>query len=573
MIKLSLFATLLFILAWIISCKKEYSCERCLHDNRPPVAIAGPDQTLTLPTDSLLFDGSSSKDPDGKIVEWLWTKIAGPSSFTIVTKSSAKTRVRSLVAGVYQFELKVTDDGGLSAKDTVTLTVHTSTTINHPPVACAGPDQVITLPVNSVLLDGGCSTDPDNNILSWSWSKISGPSLFTIINANAAQTPVQNLIEGVYQFELKVTDAAGASGKDTVKITVNAQAPTTTACDNSNRPTVIARLVPFGTLSKARGFMDAASAGNKIVFAGGYDNSSHSSRVDIYDLVTRKWSTADLCVPRNAMAAVAAGGKIFFGGGEYGDGTWPVDSVDIYDVSTNTWAVAHLSVAGNSIAGATVGNKVIFAGGDGGFSGPYRENTVDIYDLNTNSWTRASLSSPKRGFHSALVANGKVYIAGGETMVVPGPSWFNNWGASNKVDVYDNSTGAWSTSTMYEGKMGMGSIVVKDKIYWAGGSTGNYPDLHQSCVVEIKDVTTGVSLVQYLFKPGGGQAVVKDNKIAFINGTAHFDIYDPSSNTWSIGVLPQALPTGATIIAINNTIYVAGGAFANLSNQVWTLEF
>ncbi|HET6766136.1 MAG TPA: hypothetical protein VFH08_02015 [Chitinophagaceae bacterium] len=30
-------------------------------------AIAGPDQVITLPADSVLLDGSSSNDPDGRI--------------------------------------------------------------------------------------------------------------------------------------------------------------------------------------------------------------------------------------------------------------------------------------------------------------------------------------------------------------------------------------------------------------------------------------------------------------------------------------------------------------------------
>jgi len=576
--RLLLFSSLLLTIGWFISCKKEYSCEGCLQNNLPPVAVAGPDQILTLPTDSILFDGSSSKDPDGKITEWLWTKISGPSTFAIVAKSSAKTRVRNLVAGVYQFELRVTDNGGLSAKDTVMVTVDANPAINHPPVACAGADQVITLPTNSVTLDGSCSTDPDNNIVSLSWSKISGPPAFSIVNANAVQTPVNNLVEGVYLFELKVTDAAGAFDKDTVQITVNAQAPTSLACDNSNRPTVNARLVPVGTLSIARSSVDAASNGNKIVFAGGEVNNGHSSRVDIYDLATQTWSTSELCVPRNAMAAVAADNKFFFAGGELGDGTSPVDSVDIYDASTNTWTVSHLSTAGNSIAGTRVGNKLLFAGGDGGFPGLNRETRVDIYDLTTNTWSTASLTAEKRGWHSAVTVGNKVYIAGGETKVRPGYSWDNNWGASNKIDVYDNSTGTWSTSTMFEAKMAMGTIAVNDKIYWAGGMTGNYPNTHNSCVVEIRDVNTGNTAIQYLSKPTGPadaiKAVLKDNKIAFVgSGNDHFDIYDITADKWFIGVLPQPIPVGACVIAVNNTIYIAGGGGNTLSNQVWKLEF
>ncbi|HJS53078.1 MAG TPA: hypothetical protein VJ765_01000, partial [Chitinophagaceae bacterium] len=91
---------------------------------------------------------------------------------------------------------------------------------NRPPVANAGADQVINLPSNSINLNGSASTDPDNNIASSQWTKISGPSSFTIANPNAVQTQVTNLVEGVYQFELKVTDRFGLYDKDTMQATV-----------------------------------------------------------------------------------------------------------------------------------------------------------------------------------------------------------------------------------------------------------------------------------------------------------------------------------------------------------------
>ena len=94
-------------------------------------------------------------------------------------------------------------------------------TTNHPPIANAGADQTITLPTNTINLDGSASTDPDNNITSYSWTKISGPSSFNIANASGSQTQVTNLVQGVYLFELKVTDAGGLFSKDTVQITVN----------------------------------------------------------------------------------------------------------------------------------------------------------------------------------------------------------------------------------------------------------------------------------------------------------------------------------------------------------------
>ncbi|MGI8583746.1 MAG: PKD domain-containing protein, partial [Chitinophagaceae bacterium] len=335
---------LLFVIVIFISCKKELSCEGCKDKNKPPIANAGTDQTITLPKDSVLLDGNASKDADGTITSYKWLKIAGPVSSNITKPDSSKTPVKTLVAGVYKFELTVTDNGGLSAKDTLQVMVDAPG--NQPPVACAGADQTIILPTNSVNLDGTCSADPDNNIISYSWT-ISGLSA-NLTNANAVQTQVTDLVQGVYQFELKVTDAGGLFSKDTVMATVNALPPPVTSCDNSTRQQVTAQLIPIRTLSKARAGMAVASAGNKIVFAGGQSNGCTgswcedwgSSRVDIYDVSTNSWSIAELSAHRYGIAAIAVGNKIFFAGGEAGDGAnnFLYSNVDIYDVSTNTWS-------------------------------------------------------------------------------------------------------------------------------------------------------------------------------------------------------------------------------------------
>lgn len=90
---------------------------------------------------------------------------------------------------------------------------------NHAPVAAAGNDTTIVLPANTIILNGSLSTDPDNNIKSYQWIKISGP-LCNIVNANAAQTQVNNLIAGAYVFELKVIDASDLFDKDTMQVNV-----------------------------------------------------------------------------------------------------------------------------------------------------------------------------------------------------------------------------------------------------------------------------------------------------------------------------------------------------------------
>ena len=133
--------------------------------------------------------------------------------------ASAATDITGLVQGVYQFQLQVTDNNGATATDVISITVNAAANI--PPVADAGLDQTITLPVNIVTLSGSGS-DADGTIATYSWTKISGPSSSTIVNPATAATDVTGLVQGVYQFQLQVTDNNGAIGTDIVQVTVNA---------------------------------------------------------------------------------------------------------------------------------------------------------------------------------------------------------------------------------------------------------------------------------------------------------------------------------------------------------------
>ncbi len=100
----------------VLSCKKELSCKGCKDGSKPPIANAGADQAISLPGDSATLDGSGSSDPEGNITTYQWTKISGPASSNIISASASKTTVKNLAAGIYQFELKVNDDGGLFQK-------------------------------------------------------------------------------------------------------------------------------------------------------------------------------------------------------------------------------------------------------------------------------------------------------------------------------------------------------------------------------------------------------------------------------------------------------------------------
>jgi len=200
--------------------------------NRSPIAVAGPDQTITLPVSSVVLNGSSSSDPDGSISAYLWSQVSGPSTSTMGSVNTASANVSNLIQGVYQFRLQVTDNAGATAADTISVTVNpavpTPTPTSAPnqlPVAVAGNDIVITLPTNNATLNGAASNDPDGTISAYSWSQLSGPGTALIISPGGATTNINSLVQGVYLFRLVVTDNSGATGADTVSVTVNAAPP------------------------------------------------------------------------------------------------------------------------------------------------------------------------------------------------------------------------------------------------------------------------------------------------------------------------------------------------------------
>ncbi len=200
--------------------------------NQAPTADAGSNKTITLPTSTVNLSGSGS-DADGTISSYAWTKISGPSSYTIADTSSAVTSVTGLVQGVYQFQLTVTDNDGATGTDVMQVTVNTAS--NQAPTADAGNNKTITLPTSTVNLSGSGS-DADGTISSYAWTKISGPSSYAIADTSAAVTSVTELVEGIYKFQLTVTDNKGATGTDVMQVTVSLpavnQAPIANAGNN-----------------------------------------------------------------------------------------------------------------------------------------------------------------------------------------------------------------------------------------------------------------------------------------------------------------------------------------------------
>ena len=178
--------------------------------NISPVAFAGNDKVVILPTNATTMSGSG-KDSDGSVSSYRWSKVSGGSA-TMNNVTGSSLKLSSLISGTYVFRLSVRDNDGATHSDDVKIVV------NYPPVVNAGGDRNLTLPINTLTLSASAS-DKDGSIQSYRWSKYSGPNLH--ISNNSSRTPtLSDFNPGTYVIKLQVKDNHGTSGYDYVKIVV-----------------------------------------------------------------------------------------------------------------------------------------------------------------------------------------------------------------------------------------------------------------------------------------------------------------------------------------------------------------
>ncbi len=183
--------------------------------NQAPVVNAGPDKSITLPTNEVYLEGSAS-DKDGSIVSLKWTKVSGGSA-SLSGATTAKLRAYNLVEGTYTFRLTAEDDKGATKSDDVKVTVSKSSGANIPPVANAGYDKKTS---STSITITGSGTDKDGKIVAYKWTQYGGAPA-TLTNANTPQVTVSGLKDGKYYFRLTVTDDDGATDFDNMLVVVS----------------------------------------------------------------------------------------------------------------------------------------------------------------------------------------------------------------------------------------------------------------------------------------------------------------------------------------------------------------
>ena len=174
-------------------------------ENVPPVADAGPDQTVeqTSPEGAeVTLDGSDSTDQYGDPLTYNWTWNGGSAS-------GVSPKVM-LPPGMTNVTLMV-DDGEFNSTDTVSIIVVDTTS----PYVNAGEDMTVEAdsPDGAEVTVQGEATDDADMDLDYVWSEGE-----TVLGTDANLTTTLSL--GTHMLTLNATDDSGNTGTDTITIEV-----------------------------------------------------------------------------------------------------------------------------------------------------------------------------------------------------------------------------------------------------------------------------------------------------------------------------------------------------------------
>ncbi|BDG01479.1 PKD domain-containing protein [Anaeromyxobacter oryzae] len=184
----------------------------------PPVARAGPDQTLSYPT-TVYLSGAASTGPS---LSYRWTLTSAPAGST-APLNGATTVSPTLWpdrSGVYVVTLVVNDGCQDSPEDAATITIP-----NHAPTAYAYNPGTVPVLVPMTLDVSAYDYDRDPITYAWTVARAPAGSVARISDPTLPRPSFTPDVEGQYVFSVVVSDGSLTSTPATLTVTAANQPP------------------------------------------------------------------------------------------------------------------------------------------------------------------------------------------------------------------------------------------------------------------------------------------------------------------------------------------------------------
>jgi N-acetylneuraminic acid mutarotase len=222
-------------------------------------------------------------------------------------------------------------------------------------------------------------------------------------------------------------------------------------------------------------------------------------------------------------ATLLPDGRVLVAGGT-GSGGGVLSSAELYDPATGSWSATGSLNRGRYHHTATLlqNGKVLVAGGFATAETRFDlTDTVELYDPATGAWSVTGSHHTARYWHSATP------LRNGKALVVGGLNDFDEGVALNSAELYDPTTGTWSStgSLKVSRYLCTATPLSNGKVLVAGGVDGDFGTLYT------------------VFKTA--------------------ELYDPEAGTWSNtgGLSSGRFAHTATLLQNGNVLAAGGGAF------------
>jgi len=174
--------------------------------NLIPVADAGPSDTVQLPTNTYTLNASGSMDPDGTITSYYWQQISGPNTASSSSMNNPVVTLSNLQAGLYEFQVTVTDNSGITSTSSMQLTVEQSIALHN---NFSSNDRLILYP------------NPAHDVTTAKiTSQVTGTVKITVYDMNGRQVLVAQTVKMDDVVNKTLNISSLASGMYTVQVTI-----------------------------------------------------------------------------------------------------------------------------------------------------------------------------------------------------------------------------------------------------------------------------------------------------------------------------------------------------------------